>query len=438
VSCVHRPAADELQDLLYLSPLKMARLSAASGKRRHVSALEGKVLGNGLRVELAASEKVFAQLPTVLNYVYNRVGVRTADDPDLTGGHWVAGVVPEMAYGQGRWDFCREDDDQVFFTGLDTGTKVLLGGSLAHMLDRDVPIQAGRTGSTSERLREVLTKYVAVEERGTTGPAPRAFANRFSMVELEESTFDSYFCIDLELAERVGRSPMRYLASVIDVFHNSNTGQRLVLGTPLFVARMQPFLQSPHLPVTSPGEQRNRRSLASRFAAWTGRRFGSVESQEQPNLALPAARGPARPDRTTAASPRPLQPGMPSMDLTLYVIPSAVAQYEAVSHYYEANPAARVPTAGEAPGDYDFLTEQVHWLDDTGGTWLVSFSHHPTEPSDVVATQGSGCLLATRITPSGPAQVLVLREGVNFTELANSLRNYRQAPPRLSWVVTRV
>jgi hypothetical protein len=422
-----------MQDYIYVSSLKIERLhgSLQSSKRRRLTAIEPSTPIGGLRLELGQgpNSNHAALVEEVSKEIAATWGIRSVRDPLLSAGHWFHGISPDMTYGQAQWDFSAQEAGPAFFTGSDEGCSVLLGGSVQHLLDRRYTDQGARTGSTSERLREVLSKVVAVQDEGrrNTLARPGLVGSRHGD-DLTSSASESYHCIDAELSERAGRHRLEYLALAIEVFDDRPGGTRLVLGTPLYVSRLQPVLPAP-----GPDRPRGigRRSL-----------FRLLRS----NVAAPATTGAARPTRARSPiqaieqavpdSVRGDQVRLPSVDIEFYVRPSAVASFPTVCEYYARNPHVKYVGPGPA-GEVDFATEDLYWFDDQGGQWIVAFAYYET--TEHMRTPASiGDLVATQVDVYGTGEVLLLAQECRLGDIAARLRGYRQAKPRLFWLVNRL
>jgi hypothetical protein len=146
---------DDFGDLIYVSRLKVERMYATLQLPpwRRVRSVGVTVPGGaGISTEIATDrENVVATLRAVTDAIYHKYAVRQFYDPLLQPGAWFVGRMDGMAYGWGRWDHCPEDGDVAFFTGRDDDrlADVVLGGSLQHMLDRELPNRGARTGSTT-------------------------------------------------------------------------------------------------------------------------------------------------------------------------------------------------------------------------------------------------------------------------------------------------
>ena len=244
-----------LVDLIYVSELKLAGLSRAlSGRKPGVTlGLEASLpLLFNLKLERSSEShgSVAVELQATIRRLRLSYGIHRTEDPYLHAGHWFEGET-DMVYGQGKWDFSPHDEGPVLFVGTAVSVEVLLGGSPQHLLDREVLLASGRTGSTSEKLREELQRVLQVQEGAErTSRSVSLFAE-----DLQDSVFDTFDCVGAELAKRAARVHVAYIALVHEVFDDRATGRRIVLGTPLVVARLQPVLASGFEPRQPPQQE---------------------------------------------------------------------------------------------------------------------------------------------------------------------------------------
>ncbi len=424
--------SSDLIDLIYVSELKLIRLSRALAGRKPggTLGLEASLPLFTLKLERGRSSdsSIEVDLQATIRRLRSSHGIRRTEDRYLHGGHWFEGQA-DMVYGQGKWDFSPEDDGPVLFVGRDASVDVMLGGSPQHLLDREILSSSGRTGSTSERLREELQRVLEVQEGGERTARPRALCAE----DLQDSLFDTFDCVSAELGERTPQARLAYIAHAHEVYDDRPTNRRVVLGTPLFVARLQPVLVpdfEPRQPATSELSTRRR---------WFGRARARPLPLERPlTLASPAEPGIDGAVDRPHNSPRPLDPTAPSLDVELYARPASAASYASPKEYYRANPGLRSGTVRDAVGEHHFLTEQVHWFDEQGGRWVVAFCSVRDDEKPALTSSSVGDVVATAVSDGGVGEALVLKRSVTFGEVAASLRDYRQADPMLRWVVTRL
>ena len=423
----------DLVDLIYVSELKLAGLSRAlSGRKPGVTlGLEASLpLLFNLKLERSSEShgSVAVELQATIRRLRLSYGIHRTEDPYLHAGHWFEGET-DMVYGQGKWDFSPHDEGPVLFVGTAVSVEVLLGGSPQHLLDREVLLASGRTGSTSEKLREELQRVLQVQEGAErTSRSVSLFAE-----DLQDSVFDTFDCVGAELAKRAARVHVAYIALVHEVFDDRATGRRIVLGTPLVVARLQPVLASGFEPRQPPQQE-----PPTRRRWW----FGKTLTRPLPEPALPPAIALAPDSDRTIGAPLgslgPLDPTAPSLDVELYVGPASAAIHSSPQDYYRDNPEMQAGELSEAVGQHAFLTEQVHWLDEQGGRWIVAFCRLRDDAGPIVTASSVGDVVATAVTQHGAGKVLVLKQRVTLWEVVANLREYRQVEPMLRWVTTRL
>lgn len=444
---------DNFQDLLYLSQTKVENLYSTLKVplARRLSAIELTVLEAGLRTELRTdTSSAAAKLPLVVDAVIRNYLVKDFTDPRLRPGEWFLGDLEQMAYGRGQWDWAMDDEGVVFFSGSAHNVDVLLGGSVQHLLDRELPSAQARTGSSSERLRATMAKVIAIEEAAGD---PGSLSPVRWEGDLADSARTSFFCIDRDLAQSAGRAPLTFLARAIQVVPAGPDTRALVLGTPLYVA----FLRDEHtLPATSfdyhqgdrdqVPERRGAWSRISPFLSWLGIRpqgdLGrtddpqAVDSVEDSRPAHAASQAPvsSAPSPTGRDSP-------PSLDIALYIGPSSAGRFSSTTEYYNAFPQVLMDRREAAVGNVDFPSSSLHWFDDQGGAWVVAFSCPPVPGSLVPlgrAAKVRGNLVATAVGPRGAGEVLVLRADLALEEAHECLRGHWHAEPYLTWVVNHL
>ena len=416
---------DDFGDLVYVSQLKVERMHAAlkppPWKRVKSAEVKGPA-GVGLGLELDSDRgNLVSKLRAVTDDIYRHYAVRYYYDPNLRPGRFFVGRMPDMAFGRAWWDHCPEDGPVVIFTGSDDDrlTDVVLGGSLQHMLDRDLPLAKARTGSTTERFREVMSKSIAVEEEGRKpASVPPVQPAGVSNQSLEEIARASAACIHGFLVDDGGRNSLIFMARAIDVFEarEGHTPRRLITGTPLYVGIWE---QEEESEVTV-GEPEARPSMLGRLGA----RFSY--DMPEPVTELPA---PAHPPISVASDD-----DAPSLDIALYVRPGSDASYASAADYYDASPRVERGRPDVAAGEIDHFSREHHWFDEQGGRWHVSFSTYGGAHFDV-SPNVVGEVVATSVGPDGTGEVLVLLADVRLGDVENALVGRSEVAPRLKWLV---
>jgi hypothetical protein len=419
-------ADDDFGDLVYVSQLKVERMHATLKLPpwRRVRSVEFKVPGGpGIGAELDTDRaNLIAKLRAVTDAIYGKYAIRYYYDPLLRPGAWFVGRMDGMAYGWGRWDHCPEDGDMAFFTGSDDDrlADIVLGGSLQHMLDRELPRSGARTGSTTERFRQAMSKIIAVEEDGRDAASvPKLNPAGVSGESLEDNARSSARCIDEFLARNGGRTSLIFMARAIDVFEprEGHSSRRLVTGTPLYVG-----IWDHEEPQATRAAPLPRPSMTARVRAM----FRA--NVPEPVVDCPA---PSHPPTSSASDDR-----APSLDIALYVRPSSVASYGSPSDYYDASPRVRRRRPDSAAGEIDFLSHG-RWYDEQGGEWLVSFSTYGGAYFDM-SPETRGEVVATSVGSGGTNEVLVLIADVRLGDVERSLAGHADVPPRLKWLVDRL
>jgi hypothetical protein len=416
-------AVDDFGYLIYVSQLKVERMHATLKLPpwRRVKAVEVKPTGApGIRAEFDIDrDNLVAKLRAVTDAIYRKYAVRHYYDPLLRPGAWFVGRMDGMAYGWGRWDHCPEDGDMAFFTGRDGDrlANVVLGGSLQHMFDRELPPGGARTGSTTERFRQAMSKIIAVEEDGREpASVPKLVPMGVSSQSLEDNARASAHCIDDFLAQNGGRTSLIFMARAIDVFEprEGHTDRRLVTGTPLYVGIWD---HEEHQEIKS--EPQAKPSLTAKLRAIF------IDDLPEPAAELPT---PSHPPIRFASDDR-----APSLDIALYVRPSSVASYASPSDYYDASPRVDRGRPGTAAGEIDFLSPS-RWLDEQGGEWFVSFSTYGAAHFNI-SPDSAGEVVATSVSPGGIGEVLVLIADVRLGDVERCLAGHVEVAPRLKWLV---
>ena len=437
---------EQFADLVYLSRLKVNKLAETLPQplASRVSNLQINVAGTGVGASVdPEGRSAIRKLPSVVDAICHKYNVRDYTDPDLSSGQWFVGDMRQMAYGPARWDWSPQDADVVFFTGTDLGVSVLLGGSVQHLLDRELAQDVARTGSTSERLRGVMAKVIAVEE-DARDPRTVPTIHPWDECDLASSAHDSFQCIDSGLEEIAGRTPLKFLARVIDVFPEEGQSSRLVVGTPLYVAAWDEgdeaaaHSELAHYEPAQSGQGHWARSLrrlilrTSPQPSAPDRRAtdGTGDSADGPSISAL--------DVQALTTLHPLSTDAPSLDIELYIRPASVQVYANPWEYYEAHPNVSRGRITAAVGNRDLMSSDIHWYDDQRGAWLLSFSCadtlHRVLCSGTNATI-TGNLVATKVSRDGAGEVLVLAQDVPLHEVMKSLQGYQYAEPRLKWVV---
>jgi hypothetical protein len=420
--------ARDFGELIYVSPLKVERLHATLKLPPwKVKSVQAKGGGIGLAVEMDTSrDDLFARLRTVTDHMYRKrtYPIGRYYDRALREGQWFVGQIDAMAYGWGRWDQCREDGPVVFFTGYDDEclTDVVLAGSLQHLLDREMDdLPAARTGSTTERVREVMSKIIAVEdEERDPATVPPIRTIGVSREDLEYDARASMGCIHGFL-ERGGRHSLVFMGKAINVFPptEGRNPHQLVVGTPLYVG-----IASQEVREANPSEPQ---ASSSRYGKLRARWKKWYLDLPQPVAEPPIRR--SHPPICVASDN-----DAPSLDIALYVRPSSAASYASPSDYYDASPRVERGSPDAAAGEIDFSSREGPWFDEQGGEWLVSFSTY--EKAFLHANPDTlGEVVATSVGVDATGEVLVLLADVRLGDVEQSLAKRAEAAPRIKWLV---
>lgn len=453
------------RDLLYVSELKVNRLDASLKKPllRRVSSATLGFRGAGTKVDLDPGEdSAIAKLQDVLVALEDYPGVLDLSDGGLQPNTWFVGRIEAMAYGWGRWDFCPEDPDVVFFTGTQDKVDILLAGSIDHMLDRKILKASARTGSTSERLREIVAKIVRVEDEGgrPSDLTPPKHDGAPSDV-YKDTVRSSFECIDGFLERGGIRAPLTFVARAIEVLPATDSVNRLVVGSPLHVAHWhRDYDIEPTAPrhsqlearrdEDSPARSRRRRQLFRRGQlaslasaegdARTAKEDSLLQRNTEPDNAGRSESG-AEVKSVVVEGPDPAEDVLADLEVELYIGPLAAARYQTTAEYCAAQ-SEEPPGAGRvAVTGIDFWSSsKSKWWRTERREWLVCFAcgaegmHVAFERPDDVR----GDLVATSVGRTGTGEVIVLARDVVFADVERRLSGYETAEPELRWIVDRL
>lgn len=246
----------EIRDYVYVSRLKVQRLSETIAPSRRFKLRQIQLGLGGLSGSVEVnpqnqSVSIVSAIPAIESAIDERYGVRHFLDESIASGHWF------MADGLMMNCQVNQRYDCVIFFGEESGTRVILGGSSVHMLDRlPTRIVSNRTEGNSTYSGLVRALAGIYEEQKKNDENAMNDMNEKSLsfardegdaIELARSInesgrvdaiefYSSLLWDEYEIPNLV--EPLSFLGRAFHVFEFED--MRYILGTPLYVANEPP------------------------------------------------------------------------------------------------------------------------------------------------------------------------------------------------------